>query len=50
VGVSAVISTGQRVAAAHPGLQHPGDLLQQLIAGRMAAGIVDQFELIQIQV
>ena len=40
----------QRVAAAHPRLQHPGDLLQQLIAGRMSAGIVDQLELIQIQI
>ncbi len=40
----------QGVAAAHPRLQHAGDLLQQLIARRVPAGVVHQFELVQIEI
>src|ERR1700730_94107 len=40
----------QGVAAAHTRLQHSRDLLEQLIAGRMPAGVVEQFELIQIKI
>ena len=40
----------ERVAAAHARLQHAGDLLQQLVAGRMAAGVVDHLELVEVEV
>lgn len=41
---------GQGVAVAHRVGQQLGHLLQQLVAGAVAAGIVDQFELVQIDV
>jgi len=41
---------GERVGAAHARLQEARDLPKQLIARRMAAGIVDQLELVQIQI
>ena len=42
--------TGQRIAFAHLLLQQRAHLPQQLIAGGMSAGIVDDLELIEIQV
>ena len=41
---------GQQIAFAHFGLQDLGELAQQLVAGNMSAGIVDNLELIQIQI
>ena len=41
---------GERIARAHARLQHAGDLPQQLIPGGVPAGIVDQFELIEIEI
>ena len=38
------------VGGAHMGLQQSGDVAQQPVAGRMSAGIVDDFELIQVHV
>ena len=38
------------VAVADRGAQDAGDLAQQLIARRMAAGVVDDLEVIQIQI
>ncbi|MNK98382.1 hypothetical protein D3C87_1187440 [compost metagenome] len=40
---------GQRIALAQPGLQQRADMPQQLITRRMAAGIVDQFELVEVK-
>ena len=40
----------QRVAVAHRGRQQFGHLLQQLVAHRMPAGIVDQFELVEVDI
>src|SRR3984957_14617589 len=40
----------QRIADAHSRLQHSRNLFQELIPRRMAAGIVDQLELIEVEI
>ena len=40
----------ERIADSNPGLQHAGDLLEQLVPGGVTASIVDQLELIQVEV
>ena len=40
----------ERVVAAHPPLQHLRQLAQQFVAGDVAAGVVDDLELIQIEI
>ena len=40
----------QRVAFAQPRPQHDADLAQQLVAGRVAAGVVDELELVEIEI
>ena len=42
--------TRDRVAGADARLQNAGDLLQQAIAGLVAAGVVDELELIEIEI
>ncbi len=41
---------GQDVAVAHLGLQHLGQQLQQHVAGAVAAGVVDDLELVEVHV
>ena len=41
---------GQRVALAHHALQDAPDLAQELVAGDVAAAVVDRLELIEIEV
>jgi hypothetical protein len=40
----------QRIAPAHLGLQQRADLAEQRIAGAVAAGVVDDLELVDIEV
>ena len=40
----------EHVVRAHARLQQPGDLAQQLVAGRVAAGVVDDLELVEVDV
>ena len=41
---------GEDVAAAHPGAQQGGDLLEHLVAHQVAAGVVDHLELVEVEV
>ena len=41
---------GERVGRADAGLQHARDLLQQPVAGLVAAGVVDDLELVEVEV
>ena len=41
---------GQGVGLAHAGAQQRGDLLEHLVAGEVAAGVVDHLELVEVEV
>src|SRR5437016_14038061 len=40
----------QRIALAHPRSQDRSELAQQGISGGMATGVIDEFELIQVEI